>query len=78
MSESQWMTPKEIEKSLAGFSPKSLQGAVRHGGAAHASPVPSPNPVPRPPQGNLPCGDRRHRNRRLRSAWRILHSGAAH
>jgi len=46
---------EEIEKSLAGFSPKSLQSAVRHGGADHASPVPSPNPAPRPqPQGNLP------------------------
>jgi len=45
---------EEIEKSLAGFSPKSLQSAVKHGGAGLASPMPSPNPVPRPPQGNLP------------------------
>lgn len=38
---------EHVQKSLAGFSPKSLEGAVRHGGAVHAdSPMPSPNPAP--------------------------------
>ncbi len=38
---------EEIQKSLAGFSPRSLEGAVRQGGRDRAeSPVPSPNPTP--------------------------------
>ncbi len=38
---------EEIQKSLAGFSPKSLSGAVRYGGRDAAdSPRPSPNPPP--------------------------------
>lgn len=41
---------EDIQKSLAGFSAKSLEGAVRAGGRDRFdSPVPSPNPVrPRP------------------------------
>ena len=39
---------EEIQKSLAGFSPQSLSGAVRYGARDGAeSPVPSPNPTPR-------------------------------
>lgn len=38
---------EEIQKSLAGFSPRSLEGAVRQGGRDRAdSPAPSPNPTP--------------------------------
>jgi hypothetical protein len=38
----------EVQKSLAGFSTKSLEGAVRRREPDHAqSPVPSPNPAPR-------------------------------
>jgi len=38
---------EDIQKSLAGFSPRSLEGAVRQGGRDRAeSPVPSPNPTP--------------------------------
>ncbi len=39
---------EEVRQSLAGFSTKSLQGAIQHG-AAHgaSSPIPSPNPPPR-------------------------------
>ncbi len=37
-----------VQKSLAGFTTKSLDGAVRRGAADRAeSPVPSPNPAPR-------------------------------
>ena len=43
---------EEIQKSLAGFSPQSLSGAVRYGGRDVAdSPRPSPNPPPPPPLG---------------------------
>ena len=43
---------EEIQKSLAGFSPRSLEGAVRLGGRDGAdSPVPSPNLSPRNPGG---------------------------
>jgi hypothetical protein len=46
---------EEIQKSLAGFSPRSLEGAVRQGGRDRAdSPLPSPNPTPRSPQGYPP------------------------
>ena len=42
---------EDIQKSLAGFSTKSLEGAVRAGGRDRFdSPVPSPNPPP-PPRG---------------------------
>jgi len=38
---------EDIQKSLAGFSPRSLEGAVRQGGRDRAdSPLPSPNPTP--------------------------------
>jgi len=38
---------EDIQKSLAGFSPRSLEGAVRHVGRDRAdSPLPSPNPTP--------------------------------
>jgi hypothetical protein len=43
---------EEIQKSLAGFSPRSLEGAVRQGGGDRAdSPRPSPNPTPAGPGG---------------------------
>ncbi len=46
---------EEIQKSVAGFSPKSLQHAVAQvGGARHASPRPSPNPIPRGTPPKLP------------------------
>jgi hypothetical protein len=46
---------EDIQKSLAGFSPRSLEGAVRQGGGDRAdSPRPSPNPTPRSPQGYPP------------------------
>lgn len=46
---------EEVERSLAGFSPKSLDGAVRQAGAREpVSPMPSPNPPPPRPQGDLP------------------------
>ncbi|MFH1109623.1 MAG: serine/threonine-protein kinase [Planctomycetota bacterium] len=46
---------EEIQKSLAGFSPRSLEGAVRQAGRDRAdSPLPSPNPTPRSPQGYPP------------------------
>lgn len=46
---------EEIQKSLAGFSPRSLEGAVRQGGRDRAdSPLPSPNPTPRSPMGYPP------------------------
>jgi len=42
------LSGEEIQKSLAGFSAKSLEGAVRVGGADRAdSPIPSPNPTPK-------------------------------
>jgi hypothetical protein len=52
---------EDVKESLAGFSPQSLEGAVRLGAADQAdSPMPSPNPIPgyardfaRPP-GALP------------------------
>lgn len=38
----------DVRNSVAGFSTRSLEGAVRRGGTdAAASPVPSPNPTPR-------------------------------
>ncbi|MFQ5413882.1 MAG: serine/threonine-protein kinase, partial [Phycisphaerae bacterium] len=38
---------EEVEKSLAGFAPQSLNAAVARGGLAPAdSPMPSPNPMP--------------------------------
>ncbi len=38
---------QEVRESLAGFSPHSLQGAVRYGAVGqHDSPMPSPNPAP--------------------------------
>ncbi len=38
---------EDIQRSLAGFSPRSLEGAVRLGGRDRAdSPLPSPNPTP--------------------------------
>lgn len=41
------LSGEDIQKSLAGFSPRSLEGAVRQGGRDRAeSPVPSPNPTP--------------------------------
>jgi len=40
---------EDVQKSLAGFSPQSLDGAVRRGAADRAaSPMPSPNPSPTP------------------------------
>ncbi len=56
----------EVRQSLAGFSVKSLAGAVHHGPVAGASsPIPSPNPMPRQAQGNYPPPppqrDRKHR-----------------
>jgi len=46
---------EDIKESVAGFSPKSLQSAVRQAGAhEQASPMPSPNPPPRSPQQDLP------------------------
>lgn len=54
-----------IKQSLAGFSVKSLEGAVARGGAGMPSPMPSPNPTPhfagRRPDfaaGSLPLPDR--------------------
>ncbi len=45
---------EDIQKSLAGFSTKSLEGAVRAGGRDRFdSPVPSPNPI-RPPRFEQP------------------------
>ncbi len=42
------LSGEEIQRSLAGFSTKSLEGAVRIGGRDRAdSPIPSPNPAPR-------------------------------
>ncbi len=41
------LSGEQIQKSLAGFSPKSLPGAVARGGQdPAASPYPSPNPLP--------------------------------
>ncbi|MCH7808198.1 MAG: serine/threonine protein kinase [Planctomycetes bacterium] len=41
------MAQEDVQKSLAGFSPQSLEGAVRQGAGDHAdSPIPSPNPIP--------------------------------
>jgi serine/threonine protein kinase len=41
------LSGEQIQKSLAGFSPKSLPGAVARGGSdPAASPYPSPNPLP--------------------------------
>lgn len=40
---------EDVRRSVAGFSTRSLEGAVHRGGMdAAASPVPSPNPTPRP------------------------------
>jgi serine/threonine protein kinase len=41
------LSGEAIQKSLAGFSAKSLEGAVRLGGRDADSPRPSPNPPPR-------------------------------
>ncbi|MDO8630120.1 MAG: serine/threonine-protein kinase [Phycisphaerales bacterium] len=46
------LSGEEIQRSLAGFSTKSLEGAVRIGGRDRLdSPIPSPNPPPRSPGG---------------------------
>ncbi len=46
------LSGEEIQQSLAGFSTKSLEGAVRVGGRDRLdSPIPSPNPPPRSPGG---------------------------
>ncbi len=43
---------EDVRRSVAGFSTRSLEGAVHRGGAdGAASPVPSPNPTPRPYAG---------------------------
>ena len=59
----------DVKQSLAGFSPKSLEGAVRLGGAdAAGGPIPSPNPArgfaadaqfrpPPPPPPRAPVGN---------------------
>ncbi len=49
------LSAAEIQKSVAGFSAKSLQHAVAQaGGAKHVSPMPSPNPMPRAAAPKLP------------------------
>ena len=41
------LAQEDVKQSLAGFSPQSLEGAVRQGAGDHAdSPIPSPNPIP--------------------------------
>jgi hypothetical protein len=46
------LSGEEIQRSLAGFSTKSLEGAVRIGGRDRLdSPIPSPNPPPRAGRG---------------------------
>ncbi len=44
---SELLEVETVKKSLAGFSPKSLEGAVRQGANLADSPLPSPNPAPR-------------------------------
>lgn len=51
------LSGEEIQRSLAGFSTKSLEGAVRIGGRDRLdSPIPSPNPPPRADRGWAPPG----------------------
>lgn len=64
------LSGEEIQKSLAGFSPRSLEGAVRLGGRDRDdSPLPSPNPTPAvrrgPHQGSALPGHVAHKYDRI-------------